>query len=83
MTAKEFVKSVYPKARSERHVGNDKKVYYLIRPNLYDMYIGQGNTESKAWTNAKQRTENKQKQIIEYAEENFGDEFSKSIKFKG
>jgi hypothetical protein len=47
------------------------------------MYIGQGNTESKAWTNAKQITENKQKQIIEYAEENLGDEFSKSIKFKG
>jgi hypothetical protein len=61
MTAKEYVKSHYPKARAERQIGNDKKVYWLVRPELHIMYIATGKTESKAWTNAKNIIEDKVK----------------------
>lgn len=57
MTAKQFVKVHYPKARSEKQVTNDKKVYWLIRPALYEMYIGTGKTENKAWLNTKEIVE--------------------------
>jgi hypothetical protein len=39
MTAKEFVKSIYPKARAERQVTNKKEVYWLIRRSVGAMYM--------------------------------------------
>lgn len=58
MTAKEFVKSKYPKSTSERHVSGMIKglqePYYLIRLDRRDYYwFAQGKTESNAWVNAK------------------------------
>lgn len=57
MTAKEFVRSRYPKANAERQVQGMvrglQEVYYLIRPNVGLMYIATGKTESNAWVNAK------------------------------
>ena len=54
MTAKEFVKSKYPNARSESHVtGFPRKRYYLIRDGHAFMYMAEGDTESHAWMNAK------------------------------
>lgn len=57
MTAKEFVKSHYPRANKERHVGNDRKPYYLIRIGRESMWFASGDTESKAWVEAKKRIE--------------------------
>lgn len=57
MTAKQFVKSKHPTARSERQVGIDRKPYYLIRVLGEYMYIASGDTESKAWANAKKQIE--------------------------
>jgi len=54
MTAKEFVKSKYPKAKKERHVTRDRRVYFLIRNGNDYMYLSSGDTESKAWVNAKE-----------------------------
>lgn len=57
MTAKEFVKSKVPNARSERHISGMIKglqeVYYLIRDGRNTMYMAIGKTESNAWVNAK------------------------------
>lgn len=57
MTAKEFVKSKYPKARSERHKITHGKTYWLIRDGNAFMYMAEGETESKAWIKAKQKLE--------------------------
>lgn len=54
MTAKEYVKSVYPKARKERHTTGTNETYYLIRNGNEFMYIADGKTESKAWVKAKE-----------------------------
>ncbi len=58
MTAKEFVRSRYPKAKAERQVrGNIKglqEVYWLIRDGNSFMYMASGKTESNAWVNAKE-----------------------------
>lgn len=63
MTAKEFVKQHYPKARAERQVKGRiaglKEVYWLIRPAIGEMYIASGKTESNAWVNAKAFISNK------------------------
>lgn len=57
MTAKEFVKEKFPKARAERHVQGRiiglQKTYWLIRNGRETMYMSSGNTESNAWVNAK------------------------------
>lgn len=57
MTAKEFVQSKMPNARSERHVmGRIKgmqEVYWLIRVGSQTMYFASGKSESNAWVNAK------------------------------
>ena len=57
MTAKEFVRSKYPSANSERHVSGMIKgfqeVYWLIRNGRNTMYIASGKSESNAWVNAK------------------------------
>lgn len=58
MTAKEFVKDKIPNARSERHstrIGIRNHVYYLIRDGNSFMYMAEGETESKAWINAKKK----------------------------
>ncbi len=55
MTAKEYVKNVFPKAKSERQVTNGGEVYWLIRPNTHLMYISNGNTQSSAWVIAKKK----------------------------
>lgn len=60
MTAKDFVLHKYPKARAERQVQGGRvkgagKPYWLIRPEIHKMYIGSGDTESKAWKDAKER----------------------------
>lgn len=58
MTAKEFVKEKYPKAKAEKRVSGRikgmQKVYYLIRESGDKMYLAEGETESKAWKNAKE-----------------------------
>lgn len=53
MTAKEFVKSKLPTAASEKQTTNGGRKYWLIRERGKYMYIADGDTESKAWTNAK------------------------------
>jgi len=62
MTAKEFVKSRMPKARSERHVKGMIKgmqeVYWLIRDGRENMYFSCGKTESNAWVEAKKKLNN-------------------------
>lgn len=58
MTSKDFVKSHYHKAKSERHKTNGGEVYYLIRDGRNTMYMAEGSTESKAWMNAKESIEN-------------------------
>lgn len=60
MTAKEFVKTHYPKAVSERQVSGMIKglqtVYYLIRiDRKSNGYFASGNSESNAWVNAKKK----------------------------
>ena len=57
MTAKEYVKTRYPKSRAERHVEGKiiGKPYWLIRNGNETMYIAQGKSESNAWVNAKNR----------------------------
>jgi hypothetical protein len=74
MKAKDFVLSRYPKARAERQVSGGrvkgmKKAYYLIRPELHVMYIGSGDTESKAWIDARDR-------IIENEQDSAGEDNS-------
>lgn len=55
MTSKEFVISKMPKARSEKQKTNGKEVYYLIREIGNTGYFSHGETESKAWKNAKEK----------------------------
>jgi hypothetical protein len=59
MTAKEFVKSKYPKARAEKQItgGNTNfgEAYWLIRNGRESMYIASGKSESNAWVNAKKK----------------------------
>lgn len=61
MTAKEFVKEHYPKARAERQVKGRVKglqeVYWLIRDGRNTMYMASGKSESNAWVNAKKAVE--------------------------
>ena len=55
MTAKEFVKSKFPKARAESHKTNGGKKYWLIRNGSDFVYMAQGDTQSKAWVNARDK----------------------------
>lgn len=55
MTAKEFVQEQMPTARAERQTTNGGERYYLIRERGKYMYFAEGETESKAWTNAKKK----------------------------
>ena len=57
MTAKEFVRSVMPNARAERHVEGRVvgKPYWLIRDGRNSMYFSIGKTESNAWVEAKKK----------------------------
>jgi len=59
MTAKEFVKERYPKARAERQrTGSNTtfgETYWLIRDGRETMYMAEGKTESNAWVNAKKK----------------------------
>ena len=60
MTAKEFVKSRFPKARAEKQYAFamiGKRAYYLIRNGDDYMYMASGETESKAWVNTKKMIE--------------------------
>lgn len=66
MTAKEFVKSKFPKATAEKHVRGMikglKETYWLIRDGRNVMYMASGKSESNAWVNAKaniEKSENK------------------------
>jgi len=58
MTAKQFVKNIYPNARAERQVSGMVKgmqeVYWLIRDGRATMYMAMGKTESNAWVKAKE-----------------------------
>ena len=56
MTAKEFVKQHYPNARAESHYAFAllrKVKYWLIRDGNSSGYMANGETEAKAWKNAK------------------------------
>lgn len=53
MTAKETVLSLMPTARSERQVTNGGEKYWLIREIGKTKYYAEGETEAKAWKNAK------------------------------
>lgn len=58
MTAKQYVKNVYPFATIEKQIeGRVKglqKPYYIVRTKFNASgYIATGNTQSNAWTNAK------------------------------
>lgn len=69
MTAKEFVKGKCPKATAERQVRGRIKgmqeVYWLIRERGHTMYMASGNTESKAWKNAKEHIIEREKSMSE------------------
>ncbi len=62
MTAKEFVRSKYPKARAESHKENSGKVYWLIRNGSSYFYMSQGATQSKAWVAAKEKIKETEKE---------------------
>lgn len=62
MKAKDFVKSKVPNARAERHKTNGNRTYWLIRDGKAFMYMAEGETESKAWTNAKEKIIQTEKQ---------------------
>ena len=56
MTAKELVKSKLPTAKAEYHYAFSlmgKRKYWLIRERGNSMYFCAGETEQKAWVNAK------------------------------
>lgn len=53
MKAKEAVLSQIPTARSEKHTKSNGDVYWLIREYGKTMYYSSGETESKAWKNAR------------------------------
>ena len=55
MTAKEFVKSKMPNAKVEKQKTNGSRDYFLIRDGKSTMYFSSGETESKAWKEAKER----------------------------
>lgn len=55
MTAKEFVQQTYPTAKSEKQTTNAGEKYWLIRMMGATMYFSEGETESKAWKNAKKK----------------------------
>lgn len=58
MTAKEFVRSKYPKARAESHYGNGPfaRKYWLIRDGREYFYMASSDkSESNAWVKAKIR----------------------------
>ena len=60
MTAKEFVRQRYPGTKSEKYrtrTGFHYYTYYLIRDGNSFMYIAEGETEAKAWKNAKEKIE--------------------------
>lgn len=57
MTAKEFVLKHKPTAKAERQTTNGGEKYYLIREKGQYMYFSEGETESKAWTNARKKIE--------------------------
>lgn len=59
MTAKEFVKSKLNNPKAERHKTNGNQTYWLIRENAAYNYYAEGETESKAWANAKNKLLNK------------------------
>ena len=58
MTAKEFVKSKLPTAKAEYQYAltlMGKRKYWLIRERGNYMYVSSGESEYKAWSNAKKR----------------------------
>lgn len=55
MTAKDFVLSTYPSAKSEKQTTNSGESYWLIRMRGASMYFSDGKTEAKAWKNAKEK----------------------------
>jgi len=60
MRAEEFVKIKYPRARAERYKTNGPfgKSYYLIWSDFKQTTrLGEGDTKSKAWTNARKNLE--------------------------
>lgn len=62
MTAKDFVKQHYPNAKAESHKPNGfAPRYWLIRDGRSVMYMAEGETQSKAWVNAKKYVMNKLK----------------------
>ena len=60
-TPKEFVRTYFPRARAERHKQGNiigiSKSYYLIRDGREVMYMASGDTEAKAWKQAKEVVE--------------------------
>lgn len=54
MTAKEYVKKIFPKAYSERYVYDGSGVVFFFIW-IDGMRIGEGSISSKAWQNAKNR----------------------------
>ena len=59
MTAKDFVRVHYPLARAEKHSDNYGRKYFLIRNSSEFMYMASGDTESKAWKEAKDKINSK------------------------
>ncbi len=64
MTAEQFVKQYYPKARVERyvsgHIKGMQEVYYLVWTNFSSKggnRLSEGKTKSNAWVNAKKNVE--------------------------
>jgi len=55
MTAKDFVKGYFPKAKAERYKTHGNEIYWLIRDGNAYMYMSEGETESRAWINAKEK----------------------------
>lgn len=59
MTAKQFVRNMYPTARAEKQTTGKTKgftrTYWLIRMAGATMYFSEGTSESNAWVNAKKR----------------------------
>lgn len=54
MNNEQYVLERYPKARAEKQKGNDGRVYWLIRNGRQTMYMASGDTQAKAWKDAKE-----------------------------
>lgn len=70
MTAKEFVKSKFPRARAEKYqqgkIRYGSSTYYIVWSELRGQRLATADTEGKAWTAAKKNIIAKEPDLIKH-----------------